>query len=227
MADQLPINFAIPSESTIASYAYTDVMSGTGVVTFYGFDTEDNSTKSYGLLTSPIYSNNVVTYINSTTASSKFLDLDFDATFANPVVLQGTFRAQVSWLHGNETLANKSGGPTWIVVRLRKYDTSEHEIAANTKSVEMDGVDLEVHGTTANIEFEVPTTKYSPGDILRITVELWAGASVNGASGTDVWLCHDPADRTVDATLLGQGAALTETVPTSQLIFHVPFRLNL
>jgi hypothetical protein len=49
MADNLPINFPLPSESAIASYNYQDIAAGLGYKTFYLVDPADTASTKYVL----------------------------------------------------------------------------------------------------------------------------------------------------------------------------------
>lgn len=49
MADNLPVNFPIPQEQSIASFSFTDIANGSGVVVFYTTISEDQSGKDYHL----------------------------------------------------------------------------------------------------------------------------------------------------------------------------------
>jgi hypothetical protein len=227
LADVLPINFPVPSESSIASYDYTDIAEGTGVVVFQGVNTQDNAVQDYSLITNTIYSTNKFTY-GTSGPNAKAIDIDFDVTFNNPKNIKGIARGQVSWLQGDETVANKSGD-SYAIMKIRKYSgTTETEIASNTKSKSLVAADTTVNGTTVMIEANISSVvHFKAGDILRVTIEIWGGSTVNGAVGTSLWLCHDPADRAITQADLSQGAALTGNVTTSQLKIQIPFRLDL
>jgi hypothetical protein len=227
MTKRIPRNFLKTPEGAIASYDYVDLDEGTGIVKLYGSNVVDNGTTSYVLSRNVTHSNDVFTFY--TTGSSgpdaKRLDLDFDLTFNLPKIIRGKFLAEISWIAGHTTSANK-GGTSYAIVKIRKWDGAvETEIASNTKSDTMTVVSLDSWGVTRQIEIDLASkTHFRKGETLRITVEMWSTAN---SSGTQLALMHDPKDRQPSAPHNSYTGGVDYDPPTTQLVFHVPFDIDL
>jgi len=138
MASRLATNFRKSAEGGVTTYSFTDIAEGTGIIVFYGADTNDNGTRSYFLTTNAVYSDKILTYGNGTSGTEKVLDLDFDTPALNlPKNVKGTFRAAIPLIVGHETNANVTG-EVYAVVKLRKVSGGvETEIASNTSSTDV------------------------------------------------------------------------------------------
>ena len=220
---QIPEIFPTVPPSAIASYSYTDIAEGTGVVTFYGANTVDNAVTKYVLSTVPVYSNDKLTVGAGGEAASDDIRVNapFDVVFNLPQNIKGKLTAQVSWIQGHTTSAG--GASTgYVIVKVIHVDSDSQEtpIAQNIKSDTHDVPTLESKGKTVNIEINITSNiHFEKGETLRITVELW-----NSTSNL-IALCHDPKDRVITAAEYGSGIDLAPE--TTQLIVNVPFRLEL
>ena len=209
--------FAQQAEAAIASYDWTDIASGEGIIVFYGASSTDNTTLTYYMIKNEIYSDTSSTAGAGTgTGTEKALDLDFDmSSFNSPRTVKGKLRCVVPLQIGITTSANK-GGIAYAILKVRKWDgTTETEITSNTKS--RNSLPAGSTATTFDVvsfELEVPQTNFKIGEVLRLTVEIWVTGQ--GANGTAVSLYHDPKNRGVTAAIL-----------TQQLEFQVPFKINL
>ena len=221
----VPIMYRKSGEGAIASYAYTDIAEGTGVVLFYGFNSHDDGTDDYHLGINAVRSNDKIT-INTAAgaANAKRLDIDFDVTFNRPQNIKGNAIGTISWIAGDSNTANY-GGTSYAVMKIRKWDgTTETEIASNTKSETFTVPNLEANGTVKLVRANIASVNhFKKGETLRVTIELW---STGGSSGTTIGLCHDPADRAV--TTAEYGVSGIDLAPeTTQLKIYVPFVLDL
>ena len=144
-----------------------------------------------------ILTNNQI-YSHGIDTAGATLDLDFDIVFNKPQRIRGNLFANINL---------SSGGATNVTatVKVRKDDGAEYEIASKTSA----GVAL-----AGNDDFTlaviVPINSiqlFKKGETLRITITTTCSA------GT-LFLSHDPANRTGPNGI---------TLDTSQLIFHVPF----
>ena len=207
----------------IISYNYIDIASRTGVIVFYGSDTDDNGTVTYQLATNAIYSANVLTQIQGVSGVEMIGDLDFDIIFNFPKRIKGKVIANIPVIMGNENTANK-GGSGYAVLKVRHVTSggSESEIASNTKSAVISVGSLDTVQAVLNVEVDVATIKqFKKGETLRLTVEVWA--ATQQANGLQAALMHDPKNR-VPTTYSG-GIDAGEFI-TSTLSFNVPFVLN-
>jgi hypothetical protein len=219
----MPINIPIPGESAIASYNYTDISEGTGIVVFYGYTHKEDVTLSYALIQNTVYSNDCYTGGAATDAAfTKKYDLDFDVKFNMPKRMKGkltaTFTLDPTSDGGVGTVA------AYAIIKARKWDGSAETEIANSQSATVTCTAAQANYFTLNTMVDISSiVNFKKGETLRITVEIWA-KKVAGNGGT-VYLLHDPKNR-VDAVVMppinAGGAPLT-----SQLIFYVPFVLDL
>ena len=167
----------------IASYNFTDVADGTGVLVFFGTRTRTDSAITYRLITDTTHSEEI-----NTNGSA---DLDFDLTAFNlPRVAKGTafVSVPVSALGGGDSIT--------VACQLRKWDGSSE---TNITSV----ITSETYTNQTKMVFmALPITEhnFASGDVLRLNVTT----TVGGSSG-NTGLGHDPAGRDIlsmDTTVL-------------------------
>jgi hypothetical protein len=198
------------SANPVIGYDYVDVAEGAGYVQYYLYQTEDDSAVDYHLTNnSGIYSKEYYTQSAVTTPVSKVLDLDFDIEFNLPQDVEGTAISQY-FIYGGATVGNIS---VYIVTKIIHYDgTTETQIGTATSNTETWGASArKLFVTPINISAR---KHFSKGDILRVTVEVWADES-EGGSETNVQLLHDPMDRT----------AAVDDLPTNSNIL-IPFKIK-
>ena len=218
----LPVVYRRSNEIT-ATYSFSDVADGTGVIIFYGFVSKVGITEDYHLTDqSTILSHHsgVSSGIESTDqdGSSANIDLDFDLTaFNNPRKLRGTAIVQFSLLGVAD---GSAGGTASAVITIRKWDgTTETDIAtATTPEISF--------GTSGNdkkleaIPITIPKTRFKKGETLRLNVNATA-TKTSGTGNVRVVIGNDPQNR--------DGTYITPTTDdfTTQLVFHAPFDLDL
>jgi hypothetical protein len=174
----------------LASFDFTDLDEGTGVVNYFGFDAKDTTTQTYGLSrNSGLFSNSkkTTTTITNTGDFAKDGDDDYDIQFNLPKVVKGNLIVNVS----TAGIHNSAGGSSYMKFVVVHYDGSTETTVATGQA--------NTHAwTTSNdyyidlVVIPVPRTHFSKGDTLRITVETWT--SMGGGFGT-TWYYHDPAGR--------------------------------
>ena len=206
---------AVPP-SALATFSFSEVISGTGFQTFYGFNSELTGGLDYHLGESIGFSevtgNNVVT--DGSIPDTQTIDLDFDtSTFNSPRILEGVGVVSLGWgLRSNSS----GGGNANVVVTIKKNDSTI--VSATSARVNFSG-----GNTKTQIEvmpLTVPLTRFEIGDTLRLTV--LATINITGGSGTaDLFLGHDPKDR--DFNILTPSSDADET---TQIIFKAPFKIT-
>jgi hypothetical protein len=203
----------VNQESAIASYNYTDIAEGTGMV---GFNC-CYATNSF-LSTEELYSVNIET-TNSTGEAdyTKIIDIDFNlSAFNMPKTIGGTGICMVCFAFAETTPGTKN---IKIIARVRKWDgTTETEIA-NGEEVYTnapDGIYL------APILITIPETDFKKGEILRFTIEGW-GQDTSDGCVVRLTIAHDPKNR--DGTYIVPSTDSPET--TTTLKFYCPFSLDL
>lgn len=221
----LPEEFPIPSESSIASYNWTDIAEGTGIVKFYGFVVEDSTGISYKLSTNPFYSGGGIDAVEteairtSEISFTKIIDLDFDLSpFNLPQTIKGT--ATINYMHfcDGTTGGGSIGGESYIIFKLKKNDVEIASVQSDTFVIALAEGDV---GEIKCVQITVPLTPFKKGDVLRITVEIWAKRVE--ANAPYIVFGHDPQNR--DGTKIKPSS----DDPTSMTKFEVfiPFKLDL
>jgi hypothetical protein len=202
-----PKSFLRNAEGINAVYNYSDVVSGTGYITFYV-----GRTDSLDLLSNlTYYSKTIFTTSSNTTSPSftKMLDLDFDAIINKAFTLKGKaiFNASFQAIGG----LNVNYG-TYVVAILKVVrNGTEITIATSPNSTQAISNDY----AEASLSFDVPLTNIKIGDTLRLTIEAWVKS--DGANQSSCKVSHDPKGR-----LTGWSA----DYPTNTSI-QIPVRLEL
>ena len=201
-------------QAAIASYDYTDIAEGTGIVAFLGSQSEQTTNSTYLLTTSSHFANDMLTSaaLSGSVADAKQMDLDFDVVFNQPQNIRGN-----AYISATVGCAARNTGTTTIyfIAKLRKWDgTTETEIA----SAQSQNYAVTNAPAVKTLLCRMPltaTTHFKSGETLRLTMEIWA-ANTTGAATLVFY--HDPAGR--DDGTLG-------TTETSKLTAYIPFRLVL
>jgi hypothetical protein len=209
-ANLLPVNFPIQQSSAIASYSYTDVAEGTGVVVYYLAAGHDGTNPVYFLTTNsslgsmPQFSYKVL--------SGTIIDQKFDVTFNMPKRIKGNIYADIS-------TARRAGNNGYITVEVTVYHydgSTETSLGTATTTTPSN--------STANslprdcyvcLKIPIVLTKFKKGHILR--VKLVATASNDSAASFGNVIGHNPSG--------GNGG--DSLITTTQSAIYVPFVLNL
>ncbi len=188
----------------LVNFDSTDFADGTGVVKFNGADTKQDTTRTYILTRDAIYSNDILTSsVQITTANAIRLDLDFDLTaFNTPRDVFGTAIVTAT-IKG---VKNSGGMSYYYIAKIKKNDV----VIASAQS-ETNGSDSSTDYDTMTVKIPITTlAHFAQGDVLRVTMEVWAGVATGSGNVT---LYHDPINRT------------SGTAETTQLKINIPFRI--
>ena len=205
------------NQRPLVNFDYIDFAEGTGIIVLYAANSMADTTKSYLLTKSIVYSNNKSTksgdYAGGA-AANKLLDLDYDlAPFNLPKNMVGTAYISVP------ILAGQVGGTiteTYIIAKLRHWDgTTETEIASSQSET----VTEDVPNKILLVKITVPLTHFKKGETLRLTIEGWMKDAAGG-NARNMWIGHDPKSR-IDTDLFE-----TIDMNITQLAAHIPFRLG-
>ena len=206
---------AVPP-SALATFNFSEVISGTGFQTFYGFNSELTGGLDYHLGESIGFSEATGRSAQAVAGgpTTATIDLDFDtSTFNSPRILEGVGIVSLGW----GLISNSSGGGNAnVVVTIKKNDSTI--VSATSATVSFSG-----GNTKTQIEvmpLTVPLTRFEIGDTLRLTVLVTL--NITGGSGTvDLMFGHDPKDR--DFAVLTPSSNANET---TQIIFKAPFKIT-
>ena len=230
MASLVPQEFPTPSEAAIASFSFTDIAEGTGIVVFQGANSKEVTTSSYYLAQNILYSNNGFTAGNTAgTSFVKVLDLDFDIVFNMPQRIKGNVRANITFGAGLTNTA-ESGADVKAIMKVVHYDGTTETIIGTANSPAATGSNMggqvgEIDYETFNIKAVVATSQhFKKGETLRIILELYGKRT--GANEGTVRFLHDPKDR-IDTTTIPTGTSGGVRPLTSQFQVNVPFILDL
>lgn len=217
MADVLPINFPVPSESAIASYPYNDIIDGTGHVLFYLYRTEDTSGYEYRMSTQQIRSSSPP-FKDTTTATTT---LTF---YSDPFNAPKNLKGVIKWTFCNSEYKSANDGTgtlTWEI-KVYHYDgTTSTQIGSTwtsqAQSQENAGWNAETFSgyttVSSNVHFKI-------GHQIKMEVKY----TKTGAVGFDVAeLGLSPFNR--DSTNANGLQPSSDTDSTSQFLVWVPFRL--
>lgn len=212
MADQLPINFAIPAESAISSYNWTDFLTSRGYVSFYPFSAYDNTgTLVYSLTTETPLSKEIET---TTTGDQITLTRTFNSEeLKAPLVIEGTALISFSW-RKTTTHVNDSFD---FSVYIQHYDGTT---ATTLGSIVQKASPKVTEVVSECLMLALTKKDFSIGDQLRVVIIL--RQSVNtGTGGKLLVLGHDPVDR--DGTYIIPSTSVHHT----QSKISIPFKIDL
>lgn len=187
----IPETFVAQSNA-IASYNWTDISDGTGIVVFYGYQEKDSSGTSYKLNQNALYSRAIELTGNAGPDWTKALDLDFDlSSFRTQKDIGGHATFQIPAFTTDSAAAGEAH--CYVIVKVRKWDGSTE---TDIVSFQTDTIDADGGATYAifTVGGTIPKTHFKRGDTLRITLEVW-GSRTNYASTIPVGIAFDPINR--------------------------------
>jgi len=201
MADQLPLNFIIPPESSVLSYDYVDIAEGFGYVTYYGVILKDSVSTYYRAIRELMYSYSIEIDVPTLTSpDTESIDIS-SLPFKTPRIMSGN------------ALIN-------FCIKYTKAGGSEPKITPSIVVYHYDGSTETSIGTWTGIEHTVTNStyinsalitlsekKFNIGDtfIIRLTltqtalggdIESWIGCDPQGRDGTYIQPSGSPNEFT-------------------------------
>lgn len=219
----MPLNKPFQHQpSSIATYAYTDIAEGTGVVNFKGFMAWASGALTARLTTNEPYSNyhpflastdsgiqTLISLNSKSDGSQKILNFDLTA-FNAPTIVRGTAFVNIP-VSG---IGEAAGSMTChLKVSIQNSTTS------TTIGYAASGV-INFSGTAPQMgilcmPFTLDETQFKKGEVLRVKVDVWGSGTANTQS---VAIGHDPQNR--DTTYFTAG---NDTI----MDVFIPFNLDL
>lgn len=203
MAEVLPVAFPIPGESAIASYNYTDVAEGTGVVEFYGAETYDTTATRKYILTANQITSNTADLISPNGT------INFDLSpFNSPRTIKGTAYFSVG-------MYESSSAAYYITAKIQKSSggvVTDCSAAFQSDTIQANGV-----WKMVLVAIPLTQTHFKKGDFLRLNLD------VHGANNGNWSMGCDPTGRS--GTYIN--STLTAPSMTTKLTLNIPFKLDL
>lgn len=197
----------------IASFNYTDIAEGTGVVVFLGGTTVGD----LFLRNSAWYSNDIMIGTTGTNSATyvTIQDVDFDVTFNSSKTLNGTVIVSVT--HGWHKVGVGTAFSK-VEAKLIHYDGSTETLLGTDNSDEYSSALVgQANSETAAMEFAISNVRFKAGETLRLSIKQEGKVSNNTAN---FGIGCDPKDRN-DQTVL----QVIEDDTTTLLELHVPFKI--
>lgn len=164
-------------ENLIFMSNYVDFLTGEKTDNFYyGYLVKDAS--ELGTLWKTLFTSKTSDsgYIQLKNSWTKEVDVDFDFTITAERLIHGTARVNGKWNQGTNVGDDTYG---YVIVKLIRDDGSNESIICTTQSETYHVSSPGTHVTTDvnfDLLMDVAKTELKPGEILRLTIELWAKA---------------------------------------------------
>lgn len=202
---EVPKLMPTPPSSAIATYSFDDFTTGLGYVTFYCFETEDNTDSlTYHILNTAVKGSDNHKFSNST------ITLEFTVDFGVNQIMGGIAYFQFHW--GFKNNGNSSSGYATISVEKNGVELATERglnltSTSNTQRTEV-------------IKLDIPPTTFTPKDTLKIKIVATdPGTSVNDG----LWVAFDPLDTGFTPGGGWTGGAIADTVFKA----NIPFKIDL
>lgn len=200
-------------ENGLATFNYDDIISGTGIVVFYGGLAGSAGT---GYLSSTTFYANPNTTTGSFGAGDGFtgsyttlFDIDFDVVMNKQVILRGLAIMNVPVSSSREMYLKATA-------KVRKWDGStETELDSGASIEQLTTAAVTSYWMLAPV-VDISQAIIRNGETLRVTIEI-AYKKINAGDSGNVGFAHDPKNRTTNWDATG-------AVP-SQLVIPIPTRI--
>lgn len=217
MAELLPTNFQVPSESVISSYDFTSLMDGAGYVTFYLCQYKDSTGTHYAMTNQLLYSTLIgKDYYNSSGSDTLTF---YSPAFATTRIIKGTI---------NFNFCAKgylgSGGQTYIFeIKVYHYDgTTSTQIGSTWTSQTVDlGSPAEVTNFNGFVDVS-NQKKFNIGDKIKMEVKI----TYTTTSGGNVVFGLDPQNRDIAVQAIDFYPS-TDPNAFTQFKVNIPFKVDI
>ena len=213
-AQNLPINFAIPAEGSVASYSFSELLSGSGYVEFY------LGLNDTGMLTEfQYYSKTSLTEYSSADNNSVWTSagsLDFKQRVNKPVSVAGKAVATIpTWKSNNSSTGVR------CVVSIGKYDGVTTTILASGTTNQNGQSTAEVY-KYLTAEIDVPKTNFKIGEYLVVRVETYVATE---QTTSYFKIGHDPSNQSLSDTG-SSGVAWNSSTLSKSARCVIPFEVE-
>ena len=215
MAEQLPINFPLPSESAVASYNYVDVETGLGITTYYLAQQKDDGGVDYIMTPYTLASHRSVIVFDAGWGAATTFTF-YSGVFNSPRYLKG--RIDFNFC----AAFNGTAGATMEhEVKVYHYDGSSSTQIGGTWTSETLTLAAATETMCANGSITSTGTNFKKGDQIKVEVIL----NRTGSYG-DYELGIDPQARDSDQVT---PLLVKATYPNlfTNFTMDIPFRVEL
>lgn len=189
--------YSSPAPIEVKSFSFTDNVTRTGYITFYGVKTQDDYFLSQQ---SSLLSDTVTTLTAGAAATTESganvapnISVDFDVTFKAPQYIEGDIIIQVP--HGFRDTGNQTTFQKIRATVKHVRDATETDLVVITGSTFAPGITaaVDTFNATSTLSGNVPRTHFSVQDTFRIKTEVLTWEA--GGNAHFYFLGHDPAGR--------------------------------
>ena len=206
----------------IATFDFTELASGTGIITLSAYSSETSGGLDYHLTSDTTqFSSTIETLVNQD-AATVTIDEDYDLPeFNESITLNGVATVSFTLVIKADAAAGSTGVAT---VTIRKFDgTTETDLVSVTSPTIPNPSSTATTKELMVIPLTIPKTVFQKGDTLRLTIV--AVGTRAGSLSHRIYLGHDPRNR--DSSDAGGIVPSTDDPDTiSSTIFKVPFDID-
>lgn len=220
-----PTPFVLPPSAVIASFNFTDLAEGVGIVEYFGFTVIDSVGETQNMGSQEVFSGEIekIGVLSTAPGPDKSLDVDFDLSpFNASRAIRGNLFCEFTLAHKGSASNPRNA---FAIIKVRKVlidGTTEEEIAST--QTETVALDLNItSGAPRNLflaKIELPLTKFKIGEKLRITIEGWSDVATGD---NQLVIGTDPKNRDADRIK----PSTDDPVSTTNTKFFVPFELQI
>lgn len=185
-------------ETTLASYDWYDLSTGTGYLNLYGIELSTAGGATYGLTTEPLFSD-----IGHQDYANAAGELNFDLDIEVPLTIEGVARI-------NAPVSTANSFNMTLTFKIYRVDSAsvEYQLGGSpTTAFSMNDLNY-----IAGVKIDIPLTRLKAGEKLRLSC---INASTGDGAKILRWM-FDPKNR---------DNALSTTFVSSQLILNLPIKL--
>lgn len=215
----IPVQFRKGGEAAVASYDWTDLAAGTGVVAYTGYTSQVSGAALQYNITSNDSVNSTSGAAHASGSSNTFLNLDFDLTeFNTPRTIKGNILVNFGY-YVRSTLSSTIKGYSIITIKKVRNGTPI-DIGQQSGAVVNSGAGI-ITKKIMSIPISVTNSLFKKGDILRVNAYLSASGANDG--GCEIVVGTDPQNG--DQHWLIPSTDNPKTI--TKFLAYVPYKIDL
>jgi len=220
----VPNTYQISPESAVASYDWTDLATGLGYRNYYGNIATLSGSTVYFLepQTTICAGARLISGANAVDSEwEKVYDKDFDLTYTNPAIIQGTMFVNMTYQLSPDTV-DGYGHLRVFVYHVTAGGTET--LLGSAISATMTALATAAKSRRELIPISLSRRKFRSGEKLRVTIEGWINnGDVHPTTHTISWTYYsDPLNQIDPLFTDAEG-----TTPDSHLLVAVPYVIDI